>query len=68
MLAPGGRVAVVLRARRDDAGRFDRTRYGTPPERIDELERLLQAAGFNGTRRQQRACGGELHWALVAER
>jgi len=68
VLAPGGRVAVVLRARRDGAGRFDRTRYGAPPELIDQLERLLQAAGFQEVHRLQRVCGGELHWALVAQR
>jgi ubiquinone/menaquinone biosynthesis C-methylase UbiE len=68
VLVPGGRVAIVLRANNPQAGRFDRTRFGAPAERVSRLAALLEAAGFHEVRRLQRDCGGELHWALVARR
>jgi ubiquinone/menaquinone biosynthesis C-methylase UbiE len=68
VLAPGGRVAIVLRARNAEAGRFDRTRFGAPAERVEQLAALLEQVGFREVRRLQRDCGGELHWALVAQR
>ena len=68
VLAPGGRVAIVLRAHNAGAGRFDRTRFGAPVERVSQLAALMEAAGFREVRRLQRDCGGELHWALVARR
>jgi ubiquinone/menaquinone biosynthesis C-methylase UbiE len=68
VLAPGGRVAIVLRAHNAQAGRFDRTRFGAPAERVAQLATLLAAAGFHEVRRLRRDCGGEPHWALVARR
>jgi SAM-dependent methyltransferase len=68
VLAPGGRAAILVRGRNQAAGRFDRTRYGAPVERVQQLAALMEAVGFREVRRLQRVCGGELHWALVARR
>jgi ubiquinone/menaquinone biosynthesis C-methylase UbiE len=60
VLAPGGRLAVVLMARRAPAAE------GTP--RIDDLVALMASVGFSEVVRRRRRCGGDFHWGLVARR
>jgi hypothetical protein len=61
VLAPGGRVAVVLMARSDEPA------AGSVPW-VEETVDALRAAGFAGVEVESRAFGGVLHRALVGSR
>ena len=61
VLAPGGRVAVVLMARSDEPA------AGSVPW-VEETVDALRAAGFAGVDVESRAFGGVLHRALVGSR
>lgn len=60
VLAPGGRLAVVLMARRAPAPE------GTP--RIEGLVGLMESVGLSDVVPRRRQCGGDFHWGLVARR
>jgi len=62
VLAPGGRVAVVVMARSDDPA-------GTPaPAWVEETLGSMQRAGFAAMQVASRSFGGVLHRALVGHR
>lgn len=62
VLAPGGRVAVVLMARSDE-----NTGHAPPAWVLDTIA-TMEAAGFAGVRVTSCPFGGVLHRALVGER
>jgi len=62
VLAPGGRVAVVLMARSDDP-----SGPASPPW-VEETVAGMQAAGFVGLAVHSHAFGGVLHRALIGSR
>ena len=65
VLAPGGRVAVVLMARSDEpAGQGGASL--APPEWVQETAELMQAVGFAILDVESRSFGGVLHRALLA--
>jgi SAM-dependent methyltransferase len=68
VLKPGGRAALVMRLRDEQAGRLDRSAYGFPAERTGELEAELRAAGLNPTAQLRRECDGEATLALLVSR
>lgn len=63
VLAPGGRAAVVLMARTDDAGSSARA-----PEWIADIGQTMEAVGFGTAGYEHRAFGGVEHWAVLARR
>ncbi|MGH8899361.1 MAG: class I SAM-dependent methyltransferase [Egibacteraceae bacterium] len=69
VLAPGGRLVVVLRERLQDGGRFDRSRIaGVPDEKIAEIAAAVEPAGFPTLDRRSERLGKERYTALVAQR
>jgi SAM-dependent methyltransferase len=68
VLRPGGRAALVLRLRNEQAGRLDRSAYGFPEDRTAELEADLRVAGLHPTARLRRECDGEATLALLVSR
>ena len=62
VLEPGGRVAVVLMARSDEAG------GAASPEWVEETVAAMVTAGFSGMRIASRSFGGVLHRALLGNR
>jgi SAM-dependent methyltransferase len=61
VLQPGGRAALVLMARSDEAP-------GTPPVWLEETVAGLEHAGFTRVRVASRSFGGVLHRALLGNR
>ncbi len=55
VLAPGGLLALAVRMRRPQAGRFDPSRYGFTDEQVAEVAATLGSVGFRDvtTRRQE---------------
>ena len=68
VLAPAGRLVVVLRMRREGAGRLDRSRFGMTEERLAQVRAMLGAAGFRGVEMTRRELAGEDLTALIALR
>jgi len=68
VLEPGGRLVLGQRLRREGGGRTDRRRYGMTDERLGELGRMLEWAGFELQKVERREIGEETIAALVALR
>jgi ubiquinone/menaquinone biosynthesis C-methylase UbiE len=68
VLAPGGRLVLGQRLRKEGAGRFDRSRFGMSDERLDALRATLERVGFGRVAVSRRAIADETVAALVAER
>jgi ubiquinone/menaquinone biosynthesis C-methylase UbiE len=68
VLAPGGRLVLGQRLRKEDAGRFDRSRFGMSDERLDALRATLERVGFGRVAVSRRVIADETVAALVAER
>jgi ubiquinone/menaquinone biosynthesis C-methylase UbiE len=68
VLAPGGRLVLALRMRREDAGRYDRSRFGFTEERAAAVEQMLRSTGFATVNALRREVRGEIITALVAAR
>jgi ubiquinone/menaquinone biosynthesis C-methylase UbiE len=68
VLAPGGRLVLGQRLRKDDAGRFDRRRFGMSDERLAALLATLASVGFHDARVERRTIAGEAVAALGAVR
>jgi ubiquinone/menaquinone biosynthesis C-methylase UbiE len=68
VLAPGGRLVLGQRLRKEGAGRFDRSRFGMTDERLAALVRTLEGVGFRDVSVARRAIGDETVAALVAAR
>jgi ubiquinone/menaquinone biosynthesis C-methylase UbiE len=70
VLTEGGRLVVVLRTRRDQAGggrRWDRSRhFGATRQQVAALCAALRASGFAVAEPQQAEVGGELATAITA--
>jgi ubiquinone/menaquinone biosynthesis C-methylase UbiE len=66
-LRPGGRLALALRMRRDDVGRFDRSRFGLTDSDLEELLALLATVGFRDVHVERRAIHDE-HMAAMLTR
>jgi len=61
VLAPAGRVAVVLMARSDDPG-------DGVPQWLAQLARLVDHTGFAGVELASRTFGGVRHWGLTGRK
>jgi ubiquinone/menaquinone biosynthesis C-methylase UbiE len=68
VLAPGGRLVLAQRLRKEDAGRLDRSRFGMTEAALAELVRQLGEAGFRDVRSERRAFAHETLAALVCTR
>jgi ubiquinone/menaquinone biosynthesis C-methylase UbiE len=68
VLAPGGRLVLGQRLRKEGAGRFDRSRFGMTEERLAALEASLARVGFRGIEIARRTIADEAVAALVAAR
>lgn len=69
VLAPRGKLAVILRERQEDGGRFDRSRIaGVPDEQITAIAAAIEPAGFRIVDRVSERLGKERYTALVVER
>lgn len=69
VLAPGGRLVVILRERLKAGGRFDRSRIaGVPDEKIAEIAAAFGAVGFHAADRRSEELGKERYTAFTAER
>jgi ubiquinone/menaquinone biosynthesis C-methylase UbiE len=68
VLAPGGRLVLGQRLRKEGAGRFDRSRFGMSDEGLDALRATLERVGFGRVAVSRRAIADETVAALVAER
>lgn len=67
-LQPGGLFALALRMRRDDVGRYDRSRFGMTDSDLEELQALLEAVGFRDLRVERREIHSEHMAALLTQR
>jgi SAM-dependent methyltransferase len=68
VLAPGGRLLVVMRMRCEGAGRFDRSRYGVTDSRLAEVLTALGATEFSDVTAERGDVGGETYTAVLARR
>lgn len=68
VLTPGARLVLGQRLRKEDAGRFDRSRFGMSDERLAALVATLERVGFARVAVSRRAIGEETIAALAAER
>ena len=68
VLDTGGRIALALRMKVDGVKSTDRRAYGSTPDQIALVERLLAQVGFTGVRLHQSEVGGELTTAVVGTR
>lgn len=67
VLATGGRLVLALRMRREDVGRYNRSRFGFTEERAEAVKALLVSAGFAASA-DRREVRGETITALIGER
>jgi SAM-dependent methyltransferase len=68
VLAPGGRLVLGVRMRREGVGRLSASRYGLTAEHVADVEQTLQAAGFDNVSTRQQQMGYQSMLAIVAER
>lgn len=68
VLAPSARLVLAQRLRKEDAGPFDRSRFGMTEERLAELVALLEEVGFRDVAVRRREIGDECVAALLARR
>ena len=68
VLAPGGRLALGQRLRKEGAGRFDRSRFGMTEERLAALVTTLASVGFRDAAVARRTIADEAVAALTAVR
>ena len=54
VLAPGGRLVLAQRARKLDAGRYDRSRFGMTDDDLASLARILERSGFQPPKIERR--------------
>jgi len=67
VLRPGGVLVVALRMRAEDAGQYDRRRFGLSEQRIAEIIDVLRVTGLT-VASQRREVRGEMITALVARK
>jgi ubiquinone/menaquinone biosynthesis C-methylase UbiE len=65
VLLPQGRLVLVLRMRREAAGRFDRSRHGMTEERLATVILGAERAGFRGLKTVRREIRGETLTAIL---
>jgi ubiquinone/menaquinone biosynthesis C-methylase UbiE len=65
VLLPQGRLLLVLRMRRDSAGRFDRSRHGMTEERLATVILAVERAGFRDLKTVRREIRGERLTAIL---
>jgi SAM-dependent methyltransferase len=68
VLAPGGRLGLVLRLQREGADPLDRRAYGMSDARLAEVLRSCERAGFTSVRAEREEVGGEAVALVLAER
>jgi ubiquinone/menaquinone biosynthesis C-methylase UbiE len=68
VLAPGGRLALGQRLRKEGAGRFDRSRFGMTEERLAALLATLERVGFREAAVARRTIADEAVAAILALR
>lgn len=66
VLVPRGRLVLGQRLRREGGSRTDRRRYGMTDERVEDLRRQLEEAGFDVVDVRRREIGDETIAALIA--
>ena len=67
-LAPGGRLVLAHRMKRDDVGRYDRSRHGMTESRLLEILEMLDGLGFRDVRVERRSIRNEQIAAAIGER
>lgn len=68
VLAPAGRVALVLRVRKANAGRFDRASHGATREQVERFAAAVVAAGFEEVEVRFDEVRGETMAVIVARK
>jgi SAM-dependent methyltransferase len=68
VLAPGGRLGLLLRLRREGAGPLDRRGLGMTDARLAEVLAACERAGFAPVRAERESVAGEDVAVLLAER
>jgi SAM-dependent methyltransferase len=67
-LRPGGLFVLALRMRRDDVGRYDRSRFGLTDSGLEDLQALLEAVGFRDVHVERREIRAEHMAAMLTHR
>lgn len=65
VLLPQGRLLLVLRMRREAAGRFDRSRHGMTEERLASVVLAVERTGFRDLKTVRREIRGEALTAIL---
>lgn len=68
VLAAGGRVALALRMKAEDAKATDRRAYGSTTEQIEKVANLLRHVGFSEVTEHRGEHGGEARTTVVGTR
>ena len=66
VLRPEGRLLLALRMRRENAGRFDRSKHGMTDERLAQIVAAAERAGFRDLETVRREIRGESLTAILA--
>jgi hypothetical protein len=65
VLRPQGRLLFLLRMRREDVGRFDRSKHGMSEERLVQVTQAVERAGFRDLEKVCREIRGETLTAIL---